>query len=348
MTVASAVDHELLEMMRTVFGEHRAAQERRDPGHLDTRLWGILDQVGLTRLTGAASNGGSGGSWREAGALLGVAAGHAARVPLAEHDLLAGWLLDEAGLEPVDAPMTAAVLDGDGWAEDVPWASQVPRIVVAWKHAEEWLVADLPTAGSQMTVGSSLAGVPHATLRVETSTLVGTPVAGPVGQRFFLRAALVRSLQICGALEKIVDLCVRHTTERTQFGQPLARFQAVQHLVADAAAESSLARAATDAALAEAVDGDFASPFLAFAVAVARSCTGHAAGTLVRNAHQVHGAIGTTIEHELQDYTKPVLAWRCEFGSMRFWDEYLTRVAVDAGRDVWALVSDGTVTELPT
>jgi len=78
------------------------------------------------------------------------------------------------------------------------------------------------------------------------------------------------------------------------------------------------------------------------AVAVAKSCAGHAASTVVRNAHQVHGAIGTTFEHELHWYTKPILAWRSEFGSVALWDRLLTQAAVGAGRDdAWALITGG-------
>ena len=56
-------------------------------------------------------------------------------------------------------------------------------------------------------------------------------------------------------------------------------------------------------------------PGMLFAVAVAKSCVGHAASVVVRGAHQVLGAIGTTLEHELHTLTKPILARRSEFGS---------------------------------
>ena len=43
---------------------------------------------------------------------------------------------------------------------------------------------------------------------------------------------LVRSLQVCAALDAAVALAVEHTGSRVQFGRPLAKFQAVQNLVA--------------------------------------------------------------------------------------------------------------------
>jgi acyl-CoA dehydrogenase len=171
---------------------------------------------------------------------------------------------------------------------------------------------------------------------VEEDLLAGDLEAGA----WRLRGALMRAVQMTGAMDAAVDLTVRHATERKQFGRPLAAFQAVQHLAADAAAEAALARAATDAALVQAVATEFASDGLLFSVAVARSVCGHSGSTVVRNAHQVHGAIGTTREHVLHRVTMPILAWTNDFGSVAEWDAVLEQAARDA-RDggLWELVS---------
>lgn len=104
-------------------------------------------------------------------------------------------------------------------------------------------------------------------------------------------------------------------------------------------AEAALARPATEAALSVAVASDWRSPQLEFLVAVARSCTGHAASVVVCNAHQVHGAIGTTGEHRLHEFTRAALAPRSEFGSVRRWDARLTDLAMAAGTNgLWSLI----------
>ncbi|HTZ25276.1 MAG TPA: acyl-CoA dehydrogenase family protein [Streptosporangiaceae bacterium] len=155
-----------------------------------------------------------------------------------------------------------------------------------------------------------------------------------------LRGALMRAIQMTGAMDAAVELTARHTTERRQFGRPLAAFQAVQQLAADAAAEAALARAATDAALVQAMATQFAGDGLLFSIAVARSVCGHAGSTVVRNAHQVHGAIGTTIEHVLHRVTMPILAWANDFGSVAEWDALLEQAAREAGEaGLWELVS---------
>nr|MDT0523788.1 hypothetical protein [Streptomyces sp. DSM 41633] len=81
---------------------------------------------------------------------------------------------------------------------------------------------------------------------------------------------------------------------------------------------------------------------LDFQIATARSCAGHAASVVVRNAHQVHGALGTTHEHLLHEYTRAALAWRSEFGSVRSWDARVASVAsACGGQGLWALIADG-------
>ena len=63
-------------------------------------------------------------------------------------------------------------------------------------------------------------------------------------------------------------------------------------------------------------DGDITSRAVrAAAVAVAKSYTGHASEIVIRHGHQMHGAIGTTLEHSLHRYTNALLNWRNDFGS---------------------------------
>jgi acyl-CoA dehydrogenase len=341
MTALTAVDQDLVDMLDTVFARHR---EQHEPGTekavWDLGLWAKLADLGLTRLTGREESGGSGAGWFEAAELLRASASHGVRVPVAEHDLLAGWLLEQAGLPVDDSRRTVCVLDESGVAHSVPWAAAADRIVTVWSQDGAYAVGDILVADLRIVHGTNIAGEPRDTVTADIGALSGTHVQESAVGQLRLRSALVRALQICAVLDRILELSITHTTERHQFGRPLAKFQAVQNLVADIAAEASLARAATEAALADAVRTDWSGPNLEFLVAVARSCAGHAASVVVRNAHQVHGAIGTTVEHRLHEFTKPALAWRSEFGSTHYWDEKLTDAAITAGREnLWALVT---------
>ena len=333
------VDRDLAGMMTAVFSATETHFEQA--AAWDAGLWRQLGELGLTRLTGPEEDGGSGAGWPEAAALLSAAASRAVRVPLAEHDLLACWLLSAAGLPAADgARRTVCVVNEEGAATAVPWASSAERIVLAWKSGDAYRVAEVEASRCEITPGHNLAREPRDDARADLSDLDGAPVDAAVIELLGLRGALARGLQVCAVLDRIVELSVRHATERVQFGRPLARFQAVQHEIADAAAEAALARAATEAALAEAVRTEWGSATLTFRIAAARSCAGHAASVVVRNAHQVHGAIGTTLEHELHKYTLLALAWRSEYGSVRHWDEVVTAAALEAGADgLWPLLA---------
>lgn len=341
VTETTGVDAALAEMMGAVFARYREARPPATAVERDPALWRRLDELGLVRLTGPAKFGGSEAGWYEAAELLTAAARHAVRVPLAEHDLLACWLLDTTDTHCDDRVRTVASLDSEGVAHDVPWASTADRIVVVWSGDGAYRLADVDAAALRITPGRNLIGEPRDTVAADPADL--TASSHPLGERVVdqlrLKAALVRSIQICAALDRIVELSVEHVTSRVQFGRPLARFQAVQNLIADIAAEAALARAATEAALDAAVASQWSARDLDFRVAVARSCTGHAASVVVRNAHQVHGAIGTTREHRLHEYTRAVLSWRSEFGSMRHWDDRVTEAALQAGEaGLWRLI----------
>jgi acyl-CoA dehydrogenase len=337
----NGVDRSLADMMDAVFADYRETQPPTGAVRRDTELWSRLDQLGLVRLSGSAQAGGSGAGWYEATELMTAAVRHGVRTPLAEHDVLACWLLEEIGA-PIDAAArTVCTLDASGTATAVPWASTAEKVVVIWRRDDIHLVADADCADLRITPGSNLIGEPRDTVSAEVSVLAGVAVTEELLMKLRLRSALVRSIQVCAALDKILELSVEHTGARTQFGRPLSKFQAIQHLIADIAAEAALARAATETALAAAIGSDWSAPNLGFLIAVARSCAGHATSVVVRNGHQALGAMGTTIEHRLPEYTRAALAWRCEFGSVRHWDEEVTRAALAAGAaGLWSLITD--------
>lgn len=343
MNSTTPVDPDLVAMMKSVFAAHRKADlAPTDSVDLDRDLWTVLGELGLLRLTGAETYGGSGADWHAASALLAAAAGAAVPIPLVEHDLLAGWLLETAGFSAADGFRTAFLMDRSGTTHAVPWARHADFLVPLRHDGTNWLIAVVAADRTHILPSQNLGGEPRDTVTIDVDTLTWSAVPDGTAEIFLMRGALARVLQVCGAMERIVELCITHVLNRTQFGRPLAKFQAVQRLVATIAAESALARAAADAAVARVEHVGWTDRSIPFMVAVAKSCAGHTTSTVVRNAHQVHGAIGTTFEHELHRYTKSALAWRSEFGSVERWDRLLTTAATTAARDdAWSLVTDG-------
>ena len=156
-----------------------------------------------------------------------------------------------------------------------------------------------------------------------------TRISGAMAQSALISGAMARSAQISGALERALALSAEHAGVREQFGRPIAKFQAVQDLIARLAGESAATKAAVDAAARTGADLS--------AVAAAKVRASIAASEGARLAHQIHGAIGVTYEHQLHHFTTRLWSWRDEFGTEAAWARLLgARVSADGGAGFWA------------
>src|SRR5947208_763575 len=127
----------------------------------------------------------------------------------------------------------------------------------------------------------------------------------------------------------------QHRTERRQFGKPIGAYQAIQQNLAVLAGHAAAADIAAAHAFRAADRGD-----AAFEIGVAKVRAGEAAGIGASIAHQVHGALGFTYEHDLQFVTRRLWAWRAEFGGEGWWATALGREVADWGADaLWSTVT---------
>lgn len=152
------------------------------------------------------------------------------------------------------------------------------------------------------------------------------------------QGALLRSVQMVGAMQRSLELGLQYAGERAQFGKAIARFAPVQDMLVEAAAETAAAVTATGLALAHwqpECDED-----MLFRIAAAKSRSGEAAGKVSALVHQVHGAIGFTQEHALHQYTRRLWAWRDDFGAESFWNRWLgDQVCAAPGSDLWQRIA---------
>ena len=327
-----------------------------EEGHWPAELWNALEESGLT-LTWVPDNlGGAGAEMLDGFAVLRAAGRFAAPVPLAE-TLMAGWLLAQAGIGAPPGPMTIAPVHEDGnltlgaddklhgRARHIPFARTAKHIAVIAKKNGAPTVALVSAEGLNIREGTSLAGEPQDTVSFDGATPIATGAA-PAGLDPMTLARLgaaVRTQQMAGALEHILDQSVQWSLDRVQFGRPIAKFQAVQHNLATLAGEVAAAGAAADTA-AEAIAEDGAASERALRdVAVAKVRVGEAAGNGAAIAHQVHGAMGFTYEHSLHHSTRRLWAWREEIGNETLWAERLGRMIAERGADaLWPFITQGT------
>lgn len=313
-----------------------ARGHRGVPDELDASLWRDLEETGVSRLLSSGDAGPG-----EAAIVLAGVAGHAGAVPLAETDVLATWLASTAGLDvpkrgTLTVAMAEAAVRGDrivGTATDIPWP-QADTVLLAARTADALHVA---VVTGVREVGHNLAGEPRGTLDFDLPTTDLRALEVGVADELNRRGAWARCVQIVGALDAARDLTVAHTSDRVQFGRTLSKFQAVQHSLAEMAGELERARAAVALATAAATDHGFDSAQTDYATTVAKVAVGRAVGPVTTIAHQLHGAIGVTIEHRLWLVTMRARSWVDEFGSTGHHARRLGRLALSAD-DPWDVV----------
>jgi acyl-CoA dehydrogenase len=310
-------------------------------------LWDALEESGLTVAWVREDLGGAGAAMADGFAVLRAAGRFAVPVPLAE-TLMAGWLLARAGITVPGGPLTIAPIHADGHitigaggrlagrARRVPFARNAGHVAVLAHRGGDRVAALVAGSGLAFRHDQSLAGEPRDDVsfdRVIAEIAKPTDLDEDMIQCF---GAAVRLQQMAGALEKILDQSVQWALDRSQFGRPIAKFQAVQHNLATLAGEVAAAGAAADLA-AEACAGEEIG---VAGVAIAKVRAGEAAGAGAAIAHQVHGAMGFTYEHSLHHATRRLWAWREEFGNEAVWAERLGRMVATAGADqLWPFIT---------
>ena len=320
-------------------------------GGWSAELWHALEESGLTRVGVSEASGGSGGGWDEAAAVLRVAARYAAPVPLAETTVLAGWLLDSAGIALPAGALTQGigVIESDGRVfrgriARVPWARESAGIVVIARRGESQTIFVVPTERCRIERGTNIAREPRDTVIFDGVPLDGLASAMSEHTGTHARGAMVRAIQMAGALERVLELTVEYVKVRRQFGRALAEFQAVQQELALLAGESAAATASVANALA-ALRATGETPIRAVSrcrveIAAAKIRAGAAATEGARIAHQLHGAIGVTHEHELHHLTSRLWSWREEYDGERSWAIWLGKELASAGgQGTWDLLT---------
>lgn len=92
----------------------------------------------------------------------------------------------------------------------------------------------------------------------------------------------------------------------------------------------------TNLAVAAAADYGFDSAATDYAVTVAKVTVGQVVPSVVTAAHQLHGAIGVTIEYQLWLATMRARGWIGEFGDTAWHARRLGRLALDS--DPWDVI----------
>ena len=125
------------------------------------------------------------------------------------------------------------------------------------------------------------------------------------------RARLALVAQAVGAMDATVRITADYSKERQQFGQPIGKFQAIQHLATDMFTAAYQARSALYAGLC-AVEAP--PEQRCRATSVAKLIAGLSSQTVSRNAIQIHGGYGITDEYAVSHYYRRLLVLEKQYG----------------------------------
>ncbi len=304
----------LIDTAERIFADHcdKTVLDAAERGEFPESLWKVVRENGFHELAMADS----GVDLKDAFAVLRVAGRHALPLPMAEILLANRWLQNASELTVIGR------LEG-GRIADVPWAQAAQRVLgIDWDSGAG---VSAPVSAEAIETDRNVAAEPRDNLPAADATQLG------LNEPAFEMLALGRVAAMAGCLERILELSLQYASEREQFGRPISKFQAIQHNLAVVAGEVAAASRAADAAI-DALEGDR----FALEVAAAKARVGEAAGIVAESAHQVHGAMGFTHEHQLHHFTRRVWAWRDEYGNEAFWQQRLGQHLAGIGADkVW-------------
>ncbi len=285
-------------------------------------LWAKLAEMGVVGLTAPESAGGMGMNELDLVLLLEEAGRVALPEPLVAHTAVG--LATLADVAP-DHPLLASGAAGEtvlavgippsGITKMVLGAEAADGIIVRSGSELHLLEVESPNEAASFELSaatsmdesrrmSSISWTPSAdTLLTDDPAMV---------DRAFARGALATSAMCVGLAQQLLDMTVEYVKEREQFGKPVGVNQAVKHHCSNMGLAIEFARPLVyQAAWALSTDADGAVRDVSGAKVLASD----AADLAARLSLQCHGAIGYTVEYDLQLWLKRAWALSAEWGS---------------------------------
>lgn len=170
--------------------------------------------------------------------------------------------------------------------------------------------------------GTEAAELVFGGVQVPRSALVGEAGQGMAALEHGLsHATAALCAELVGVAEKAIELTADYLKIRKQFGVPIASFQALQHRMADMAAELELSRSMLYVLL-YSMENDEA-PARQQTLSQAKALIGRMARSVCGQAIQLHGGIGMTEECAVGHYFKRAIVADALFGNSDQHDQAL-------------------------
>jgi 3-oxocholest-4-en-26-oyl-CoA dehydrogenase beta subunit len=217
----------------------------------------------------------------------------------------------------------------------VPYAHVADYLLCAARTDDEGLpghgitvfIVDAKSPGISSVVLRSIANDKLCEVQFEDVIVAKENILGrlntgwPLIEKAIERAAAANCCDMSGSLQRVLEMTVAYAKDRVVSAGPIGSFQAIQHHCANMAMD---------------VYGTMLSAYQAawkisesmpcsWEVATAKAWASQACPRVIALAHQIHGAIGTTMDHDLHFYTRRTKAAESAFGDTDFYQWKVAR-----------------------
>jgi alkylation response protein AidB-like acyl-CoA dehydrogenase len=311
-------------------------QSVEDSGQFPAGLWKLLARDGWLGV-GVSDGDDGGGSFVEWALVLEEAGRVACPAPVAEHLAAVAYLarvlspgddrlanaaagrlvVTLAHLDKPGAPVTAAPADGHaeltGIKVLVPYARGATHVIVVAGSGtgQAYFWVDVTSPGVRLTHLDSVSRNQQCLLELDAAPAeqLGDQGGDPASDLIELYT-LGSDAYAVGLMGRMLEMSLRYVQDRVQFGQPIGRFQAVQHRCADMAVAYSGAQSLLYKAAWLLSTGKPAEETLLMCHAYGRD----AAAIVLGQAHQVHGAMGFMMEYPLHQFSRRAKVYELSLG----------------------------------
>ncbi len=249
-------------------------------------------------------------------------------------------LTEPAGRYDAKSVQVKAVEEGDGYVISgtklfVNDANVADYIIVVARTGEgadgeegvTLFIVDGKAAGVSTFLLRTIAGDKQCEVTLDKVKVAKSRVLGEVGKgwsmvkRIMEWAALAKAAEMMGGAQQVLEMTVDYAKERVQFDRPIGSFQIIQHYLADMSIDVDSARVSLHKAawmMSEGME-------CAKEVSVIKGWLSEAYRRVAAQAHQIHGAIGFTKDHDLELYFRRAKAAELYFGDADFHREVVAQ-----------------------
>jgi len=188
-------------------------------------------------------------------------------------------------------------------------------------------LVDAKSPGISTVLLSTIAGDKQCELTLKKVKVPRGNILGKLGQgwemvkRIIEWAALAKSAEMVGGNQQVMEMTINYAKERIQFDRPIGSFQIIQHYLADMSIDVDSARVSLYKAAWMLSEGLPCTN----EISVAKGWISEAYRRVATQAHQIHGAVGFTKEHDLELYFRRAKAGEVFFGDADFHREVVAQ-----------------------